>query len=262
MFYPKLLRSSLLMLSVALAACSQTQASTNLPRSAQVQAPATAASTPAASASGTGESASQKDIEPNRQQVKGQQIGPLIDCDRDGRDDDARMDNDNDGIPDECTLGTENAGTETSAESAAEIEPAIFDPADIAADYDQKMRTLTSQPCERLSKTEDGVVYSICTIDEGGGDARVLSASSASQEAGDGVEYWYAETGKVYAIRFFHLGQTFIFDLEDGRLKVQLISASELETEFSPEFRSHLEAMATEANGMNPIFEKFQGETQ
>jgi hypothetical protein len=266
MFYPKLLRRSLLILVVALAACSQTQASTTPSRSPQTPSqPSSQASAQPPATTPASTPAAQKNKESNRQQqAKGRQIGQLIDCDRDGRDDDARMDNDNDGVPDECMLGTEDAGTETIAESTPEpeIEPAIFDPADIAADYHQKMETLTRQPCDRLSKTEDGVVYSICTIDEGGGDARILSASSASQEAGDGVEYWYVETGKVYGIRFFHTGQTFIFDPEEGRLKVQLLSANEIETEFSPEMRSRMEAMAIEANGMNPIFEKFRGETE
>jgi hypothetical protein len=149
---------------------------------------------------------------------------------------------------------------ESEPEAEELIEPAIFDPADIAADYHQKLEAIMSRPCNKLSKTENETVYMICVTAGTGGDGDIVLASSWNQEAGAGVEFWYAETGKVYAIRFYHTGETFIFDAEDGSLKVELVGDNQIRTEFSIEERNRLEDQAE--NGVNSVFDRFRGESE
>ena len=58
----------------------------------------------------------------------GRQIGQAIDCDRDGQQDDIRIDDNGDGIPDRCLLN--------------QIKPAMN-----RANYDRELKQLQAQLC-------------------------------------------------------------------------------------------------------------------
>jgi hypothetical protein len=52
-----------------------------------------------------GGSSSPRSTDPFVSPRRGVQIGPAIDCDNDGKADDARMDYNGDGVPDDCVIG-------------------------------------------------------------------------------------------------------------------------------------------------------------
>ncbi|NJR41055.1 MAG: hypothetical protein HC781_22220 [Leptolyngbyaceae cyanobacterium CSU_1_4] len=143
---------------------------------------------------------------------------------------------------------------------ASEPEP-IPETATLTDPYNAEWQSLRSQPCDNMDKKKEDVLYRICvenTGRTGGGDARIISASSSSMESGSGVEYWFAENGKVNAIAFYHTGEVFMFNPENGVLAVSIISPTEVESEFNNEMRDRLEAQARE--GAAFIFAEFEGE--
>lgn len=126
------------------------------------------------------------------------QIWPAIDCDRDGQQDDIRMDDDGDGIPDRCLLN--------------QIKPALN-----RESYDRELKQLQNQPCEKATKIVKNVSYMMCSID--GGSKIIISASEALMEVGDGVGYWL-KGDRVRAIVFFCSGQVVFFNR--GVLEAQI----------------------------------------
>jgi hypothetical protein len=160
----------------------------------------------------------------------------------------------------------------TTAPSSASSEPAIVaaepeptpesTPVVMMADhFNAEWQRIRSQPCDNLDKTEGNVMYRMCLENNGrtgGGDSRVISASSSSVSAAAGVEYWFAENGKVNAMFFYHSGETFIFNPENGVLAVSIISPTEVESVFSDEVRDRLETQAREGGAF--ILNKFRGE--
>jgi hypothetical protein len=59
--------------------------------------------------------------------------------------------------------------------------------------------------CESQEKQVKGITYQICRS-----QGKIVSASEAITEAGDGVGYWF-EKGQVVAVRYFHDGTLVIF---------------------------------------------------
>lgn len=70
---------------------------------------------------------------------------------------------------------------------------------------------IANQPCDRQTKDEKSTRYMICSVQGADNKPRVISASSANIEAGDGIGYWFAEDRTVAAIRYFHTGEVFLF---------------------------------------------------
>jgi hypothetical protein len=119
----------------------------------------------------------------------GRQIGPAIDCDRDGQQDDIRMDDNGDGIPDRCLLN--------------QIRPAMN-----RENYDRELKQLQAQPCEKAQKIIKNISYMVCSTN---GGKTIVSASEALIELGDGVGLWL-KGDRVRAIVFFGTGEVVFFN--------------------------------------------------
>jgi hypothetical protein len=142
---------------------------------------------------------------------------------------------------------------ETSINAELSIEPPTFEPEALADDFHRQFESIDQQPCERLMKESDGMVYSICTVNQGG-DGAVIKASSSVQEAEDGIGYWYNENGTVHAVRFFHTGELFVFT-QMGGLAAELLPNRQVRMDFSESERTRLETLAQE--GGNNILQRF-----
>lgn len=157
--------------------------------------------------------------------------------------------------PDKSALTTApQAKQEAIAES--QTEPAIFSPAELGESFHRNFEKIEKQPCNEKLKTEKSVRYRICTVNQRNGQTRIVSASEANIEVGDGMGYWFTETGKVYAIRFFHSGETFVFGLENGRLLAELIDKRQVNMDFKDEQRKNLENLARD--GGKRIIQRFK----
>ncbi|NJM59983.1 MAG: hypothetical protein HC849_07010 [Oscillatoriales cyanobacterium RU_3_3] len=165
-------------------------------------------------------------------QQPSRQIGQGIDCDRDGQNDDLRMDDNGDGIPDRCLLN--------------QIKPAMN-----RANYDRELKELQAQPCEKATKIVKNVSYMMCSLN--GGSKIIISASEALMEVGDGVGYWL-KGNRVRAIVFFGSGHVVFFNR--GVLEAQIVSyKAEVTTVFTADERQQFEGL--ERNGVNKILQIF-----
>ncbi|MGL5065888.1 MAG: hypothetical protein ACRC62_38460 [Microcoleus sp.] len=159
------------------------------------------------------------------------QIGPAIDCDRDGQQDDLRMDDDGDEIPDRCLLN--------------QIEPLMN-----WENYDRELKELQAQPCEKATKIVKNVSYMMCSVN--GGSKIIISASEALMEVGDGVGYWL-KGNRVRAIVFFGSGEVVFFNR--GVLEAQMSDKREVTTVFTADERQRFERL--ERNGVKKILQVF-----
>ncbi|WP_293131805.1 hypothetical protein [Microcoleus sp. bin38.metabat.b11b12b14.051] len=153
-------------------------------------------------------------------------------------------------------ISPNTAHTKQQAIAEATIEPAIFSPAELGESFHRNFEKIEKQPCNEKLKTEKSVRYRICTVNQGNGKTRIVSASEANIEVGDGMGYWFTETGKVYAIRFFHSGQTFIFGLKNGSLLAELIEKRRVNMDFKDAQKKALEKSARE--GGKSIIQRFK----
>ena len=152
-------------------------------------------------------------------------------------------------------ISPNTAHTKQQTIAEATTEPAIFSPAELGESFHRNFEKIEKQPCNEKLKTEKSVRYRICTVNQGNGKTRIVSASEANIEVGDGMGYWFTETGKVYAIRFFHSGQTFIFGLENGSLLAELIDKRQVNMDFKDAQKKALEKSARE--GGKSIIQRF-----
>ncbi|TAG93511.1 MAG: hypothetical protein EAZ19_15835 [Oscillatoriales cyanobacterium] len=157
------------------------------------------------------------------------QIGPAIDCDRDGQQDDIRMDDDGDGIPDRCLLN--------------QIKPVMN-----RENYDLELKQLQAQPCQKATKTVKNISYIMCSTN---GGKTIVSASEALVEVGDGVGFWL-KGDRVRAIVFFGTGEVVFFNR--GVLEAQM-SDKEVTTVFTADERQQFERL--EKNGVQRILQVF-----
>ncbi len=160
----------------------------------------------------------------------GRQIGQAIDCDRDGQQDDIRIDDNGDGIPDRCLLN--------------QIKPVMNQ-----ANYTQELKQLQAQPCEKATKTVKNVSYIMCSTNAG---KTIVSASEALLEAGDGVGFWL-KGDRVRAIVFFHSGEVVFFNR--GVLEAQISDKGQVTTVFTADQRQQFERL--EKDGVQRILQKF-----
>lgn len=160
------------------------------------------------------------------------QIGQAMDCDRDGQQDDIRMDDDGDGIPDRCLLNQ-------------------FKPVLNRENYDRELKQLQAQPCEKTQKTIKNVSYMMCSTK---GGKTIVSASEALMEVGDGVGYWL-KGDRVRAIVFFGTGEVVFFNR--GVLEAQMSDKREVTTVFTADERQQFERL--EKDGVRKILQKLRG---
>lgn len=161
----------------------------------------------------------------------GRQIGPAIDCDRDGQQDDIRMDDNGDGIPDRCLLN--------------QIKPIMN-----RANYDRELKELQAQPCQKATKTVKNISYMMCSTN---GGKTIVSVSEALMEVGDGVGLWL-KADRVRAIVFFGTGQ--VVFLNRGVLEAQILDDKrEVTTVFTADERRHFEKL--ERDGVRGILKIF-----
>jgi hypothetical protein len=158
------------------------------------------------------------------------QIGPAIDCDRDGQQDDIRMDDGGDGIPDRCLLN--------------QIKPAMN-----RENYDRELKELQAQPCQKATKTVKNISYMVCSTN---GGKTIVSASEALVEVGDGVGFWL-KGDRVRAIVFFGSGEIVFFNR--GVLEAQMSDKREVTTVFTADERQQFEGL--ERNGVKKILQVF-----
>ncbi|NJK77512.1 MAG: hypothetical protein HC942_30820 [Microcoleus sp. SU_5_6] len=164
-------------------------------------------------------------------QQPSRQIGQGIDCDRDGQNDDLRMDDNGDGIPDRCLLN--------------QIKPVMN-----RENYDRELKELQAQPCEKATKIVKNVSYMMCSLN--GGSKIIISASEALMEVGDGVGYWL-KGNRVRAIVFFGSGHVVFFNR--GVLEAQMSDKGGVTTVFTADERQQFEGL--ERNGVNKILQIF-----
>ncbi len=157
------------------------------------------------------------------------QIGQAIDCDRDGQQDDIRMDDDGDGIPDRCLLN--------------QIKPVMN-----RANYDRELKELQAQPCEKNQKIIKNISYMVCSTK---GGKTIVSASEALMEVGDGVGLWL-KGDRVRAIVFFGSDKVVFFNR--GVLEAQMSDKGGVTTVFTAGERQHFERL--EKDGVRRILQK------
>lgn len=161
----------------------------------------------------------------------GTQIGPAIDCDGDGQQNDARIDHDGDGIPDECLIGNQAVNSKT---------PEIQSPSDrltparvrISAEWQAMQQQL--ETCKVSRKSEKLVVYSVWVCKNG----QIAKAAEAQAEVGDGLGYWL-RGDQIRAVQFFHTGEVWFF--KNGQLEAILTDStrSQVKMTFSQEELAH-----------------------
>ena len=143
----------------------------------------------------------------------------------------------------------QSASSVSSAPSQEEVEE----------NAQRQFEKIEKQPCDRQTKDETSIRYGICSVQGTDNQPRVISASSAHTELGDGIGYWFNEDGAVVAIRFFHTGEVFLFS--GDRLVAELtMSGQEFQRRsakqgFTNEQRNRLEDLARE--GGKDILSKF-----
>ncbi|AKG22600.1 hypothetical protein [Calothrix sp. 336/3] len=97
-----------------------------------------------------------------------------------------------------------------SEKGAAEIEPATDE-----SFYKSAIQSLEkkAQGCQEKKQVHRNISYSICTH-----NGKLVTASEALLELGDGIGYWF-ENGQVKAFRRFHSDELIFFG-EDGKVQV------------------------------------------
>jgi hypothetical protein len=220
MIFSKIKLFGLLALSYSLIACGQTQASTT-----PIVTPSAIAQTTTAPKSTEKPVIAEKSPEPQSAAMVSTETPTktkqFVDCDNDGKVDDEWI----------YVSGTKTCARNAKDpnESLAEIEPAIFPKEVIDEDAHKQFEKIANQPCDRQTKDEKNVRYSICSVKGADGKPRIISASVTStvpELSGDGTGYWFAEDGTVAAIRYFHSGELFVFS--GDRLLAELIEAQKV----------------------------------
>ncbi len=238
---------SLLVLTSLLTACNKSQVSTPSTSAIAASTNTSPSEQKSQDASKTRKETLPKSTSKKQAQKPGKIIGGAIDCDNDGKQNDSRVDYNGDGIPDECVIGSSSEQEKVSEITSAgeeEIEPATSE-----AIFDSQIKYLEemTEGCDEATKTEAGVNYNICTIND-----KPVKASEALLEAGDGLGFWF-ENNKVVAIRYFHTGDILFFN--DGKLTVKFSDDKQVQDTFTDEERQHAEDLAKD--GYRKIFQVF-----
>ncbi len=104
-----------------------------------------------------------------------------------------------------------------------------------------------TEGCVTQKKEVKGISYQLCQI-----NGKVVSASEAIIEAGDGIGYWF-EKGKVVAVRYFHDGTLVTFTGS----KVQAVYDDSNNRLEKPNAAARKQFETTAASGYKSIFKVF-----
>jgi hypothetical protein len=182
------------------------------------------------------------------EKVASTMIGPAIDCDGDGKQNDARIDDDGDGIPDRCLMGSQ-AGNSKAQETQVErnrTEPISAEV--IRSEWKAMQKQL--EDCTIARRTDKSMTYSLCTRNDG----QIVRVAESLTEAGDGLGYWL-RGDQIRAVQFFHSGEVWFF--QNGRLQAILADGtpSQVQTSFSQEELNHASLLVP--NGHRKILQRF-----
>ncbi|MGB5962660.1 MAG: hypothetical protein WBG73_18620 [Coleofasciculaceae cyanobacterium] len=174
-------------------------------------------------------------------------IGPAIDCDGDGKQNDARIDDDGDGIPDRCLLGSQ-AGNSQAQEIQVERRTEPVSAEVIRSEWKAMQKQL--EECTIARRTDKSMTYSLCRRNNG----QILQVSEALTEFGDGLGYWL-RGDQIRAVQFFHSGEVWFF--QNGRLQAILTDGvpSQVQTSFSPQELNQARLLVP--NGHRKILQRF-----
>lgn len=175
-------------------------------------------------------------------------IGPAIDCDGDGKQNDARIDDDGDGIPDRCLLGSQ-AGNSTAQEMQVERNRTESVSAEVIRSEWKAMQKQL-EDCTVTRKTDKSMTYSLSRRKDG----QIVQVAEALTEIGDGLGYWL-RGDQIRAVQFFHSGEVWFF--QNGRLQAILAEGmpSQVQTSFSQEELNHARLLVP--NGHRKILQRF-----
>ena len=70
---------------------------------------------------------------------------------------------------------------------------------------------------------------SLCTVSDAQGHTITLSASSALTQEGDGVQYWFGDSGELYAVEYLHSREILVLVADDLQTIVELVPQQELQ---------------------------------
>ena len=92
-----------------------------------------------------------------------------------------------------------------------------------------ELERLMWRECDRQVKEVGYFSYSLCTVSDAQGNVTILSASSALTQAGDGVKYWFRDSGELYAVEYLHSGEILVLVAEDRQTIVALMPQQDLQ---------------------------------
>lgn len=176
-------------------------------------------------------------------------IGPAIDCDGDGKQNDARIDDDGDGIPDRCLLGSQtgNSKPQEMQVEGRQIKPASIDVM-LPAEWKAMQKQL--EDCTVTRKTDKAMTYSLCRRNDG----QIVQVAESLTEFGDGLGYWLRGE-QIRAVQLLHYGEVWFF--QNGRLQAILTDGnpSQVKTSFSQDELNHASLLVP--NGHRKILQRF-----
>jgi hypothetical protein len=174
-------------------------------------------------------------------------IGPAIDCDGDGKQNDARIDDDGDGIPDRCLLGSQTGNSEAQ-EMQVERRTEPVSAEVIRSEWKAMQKQL--EDCTVARRTDKSMTYSLCRRNDG----QIVQVAEALTEFGDGLGYWLRGE-QIRAVQFFHSGEVWFF--QNGRLQAILADGtpSQVKTSFSQDELNHARLLVP--NGHRKILQRF-----
>ena len=117
------------------------------------------------------------------------------------------------------------------------------------ANYDQELKQLQAQPCQKATKIVKNVSYIMYSTN---GGKTIVSASEALMEVGDGVGFWL-KGDRVRAIVFFGSGEVVFFNR--GVLEAQMSHKRGVSTVFTADERGQFERL--EKDGVQKILQVF-----
>ncbi len=175
-------------------------------------------------------------------------IGPAIDCDGDGKQNDARIDDDSDGIPDRCLLGSHSVNSKPQEMQVKRNRTEPISAEVIRSEWKAMQKQL--EDCMIARRTDKSMTYSLCTRTDG----QIVQVTEALTEVGDGLGYWL-RGDQIRAVQFFHSGEVWFF--QNGRLQAILVDAtpSQVKTSFGKEELNHAELLVP--NGHRKILQRF-----
>ncbi|TVQ10611.1 MAG: hypothetical protein EA368_07125 [Leptolyngbya sp. DLM2.Bin27] len=96
-------------------------------------------------------------------------------------------------------------------------------------DIYSELERMMARDCDRQVKEIGNVLYSLCTVSDAEGQPTTLSASSALIPEGDGVAYWFRDSGELYAVEYLHTGEILVLVPAGQQTIVELVPQQDLQ---------------------------------